>query len=401
MPVFEYKVKDNTGRVLKGVIEDISKDRVISRLHEQGVVIVSLKEAKKNLFARKSSGRVPPEEIVIFTRQLTTLINSGISLVQALEILSEQVKTPFFKEVISKILAEVREGKAFNAALSEFRGVFSDFYISMVEAGEVSGNLTDILDRVSVYLEKTTALKRKVRASLTYPVVVIVMAVAITTFLIVKVVPTFKRIFSSLNAQLPSPTQMLLNISDFVKMNFIWITVFIFVVIILVKKYISTPKGRMKFDRLLLNLPIFGNILSKVAIAHFCRTFSTLIKSGVPLLNALNIVGATSGNKVIESIVQSAKQYVQQGEPLSVPLAESKIFPAMVTRMISIGEKTGKMEEMLSKISEFYEDEVDTAVSSLTSVIEPLIIGFLGIVIGGIVIALFLPIINITKVIGR
>ncbi|RKZ26341.1 type II secretion system F family protein [bacterium] len=401
MAIFEYKVKDKSGKILKGTVEEDSKEKIISRLHEQGMVIVSLKEAKKSIFSNKSSGKVSPEEIVIFTRQLTTLINSGISLVQALEILSEQVKNAYFREVISKVLSEVKEGRAFNVALAGFRNVFSNFYISMVEAGEISGNLTDILDRVSIYLEKTVALKRKVKSSLTYPIVVVVMAIAITTFLIIKVVPTFKQIFSSLNAQLPVPTQMLLSLSDSLRTYFLWIVGFIVLFSVLAKKYIATPKGREKFDKFLLNLPVFGDILKKVAIAHFCRTFSTLIKSGVPVLNALDIVGATSGNKVIENTVRSAKQYVQQGEPLSVPLAESRIFPVMVTRMISIGEKSGKMEEMLSKISEFYEEEVDTAVSSLTSIIEPLIIGFLGIVIGGIVIALFLPIINITKVIGR
>jgi len=400
MAVYEYVAKTKEGKILKGKTEDSTKERIIDILHDQGMVIISLKEVKKSLFTIRVPKKISSSEVVIFTRQLTTLIESGVSLVQALEILSDQVTNIEFKRVIGTVLTDVREGKAFNAALVRFSKVFSSFYVSMVKAGEVSGNLSGILSRISGYLEKTIALQRKVKSSLTYPVVVICMAILITMFLIVKVIPTFKEIFISLNAELPIPTMILLGLSDFLRANLIWIIFGLVGISFVIKNAISTPKGRRVYDKFILEMPIFGPILRKVAIAQFCRTFSTLVKSGVPILNALDIVGATSGNVIIEEAVSSSKKSVQEGEPLSEPLMRSTVFPPMVTRMIAIGEKTGKLEEMLTKISQFYEEEVEAAVEGLTSLIEPLIIGFLGIVIGGIVVALFLPILKITQFIG-
>ncbi|HEC70154.1 MAG TPA: type II secretion system F family protein [Candidatus Omnitrophica bacterium] len=400
MPLFEYRVRTKEGKIAKGLIEEVSLEKVRDFLHAEGLIIISITE-KKGKARRATSGKVKPEEIVVFSRQLTTLIESGISLVQGLEILSEQIKNPYFKQVILDILRNVREGSSFHSALSKFPKVFSEFYISMVKAGEASGKLGEILNRVSGYIESSLALQRKIRSSLAYPVIVISMAIVITAFLILKVIPTFKGIFDVLGGRLPLPTRILIGMSNFSRRWFLFILGGLVVLGVVLKKISATPKGRKKIDERLLKLPIVGELIRKIAVAKFCRTFSTLISSGVPVLQSLDIVGKTSGNKVVEEAVVKAKKFVQEGESLSEPLSRSGVFPPMVIRMISVGEKTGKLEEMLAKIAQFYEEEVNTAVAGLTSMIEPLIIGFLGIVIGGIVVSLFLPILKITQLISH
>ncbi len=400
MALFEYRVRTKEGKVAKGLIEETSLEKVQEFLHSQGLLIISINK-KKGKARRVTSGKVKPDEIVVFSRQLTTLIESGIPLVQALEILSEQVKNPYFKQVILEILRNVKEGTSFNSALAKFPKVFSDFYVSMVRAGEASGKLAEILNRVSGYIEDALSLQRKIRSSLAYPIIVISMAIVITAFLILKVIPTFKGIFDMLGGELPLPTRVLIGISDFSRRWFLLILGVLIVLGIVLKKLSTTPKGKRKIDERLLRLPIIGELIRKIAVAKFCRTFSTLVSSGVPVLQSLDIVGRTAGNKVVEEAVASAKKFVQEGESISEPLARSGVFPPMVIRMIAVGEKTGKLEEMLSKIAQFYEEEVDAAVAGLTSMIEPLIIGFLGIVIGGIVVSLFLPILKITQLISH
>ena len=400
MALFEYRVRTKEGKVAKGLIEETSLEKVQEFLHSQGLLIISINK-KKGKARRVTSGKVKPDEIVVFSRQLTTLIESGIPLVQALEILSEQVKNPYFKQVILEILRNVKEGTSFNSALAKFPKVFSDFYVSMVRAGEASGKLAEILNRVSGYIEDALSLQRKIRSSLAYPIIVISMAIVITAFLILKVIPTFKGIFDMLGGELPLPTRVLIGISDFSRRWFLLILGVLIVLGIVLKKLSTTPKGKRKIDERLLRLPIIGELIRKIAVAKFCRTFSTLVSSGVPVLQSLDIVGRTAGNKVVEEAVASAKKFVQEGESISEPLARSGVFPPMVIRMIAVGEKTGKLEEMLSKIAQFYEEEVDAAVAGLTSMIEPLIIGFLGIVIGGIVVSLFLPILKVTQLISH
>ena len=396
MPLFEYKVRTKDGKIAKGMVEEDSRDSVQRILHSQGYVIISIIE-KKGKVHKVTSGRVKPDEIVVFSRQLTTLIASGIPLVQALEILSEQVKNPYFKQVVTDVLNNIKEGSSFHVVLAKYPKVFSAFYVSMVRAGEASGKLSEILDRVSTYIESMLSLQRKIRSSLAYPIIVITMAVIITAFLILKIIPTFKGIFDMLGGDLPLPTQILINISDFSRRWFLLIIVLLIIGIIVLKKISMTPKGKKRIDGIVLKMPVIGDLVRKIAIAKFCRTFSTLVSSGVPILAALDIVGSTADNKVVEEAVQSAKKFVQEGEPISEPLSRSGVFPPMVVRMIAVGEKTGKLEDMLAKIAQFFEEEVNTAIAGLTSMIEPLIIGFLGIVIGGIVVALFLPILKITQ----
>ncbi|MDP2942730.1 MAG: type II secretion system F family protein, partial [Candidatus Omnitrophota bacterium] len=318
-----------------------------------------------------------------------------------LDALQDQMESRGFKNVIRKVRNDVEGGLSLSEALNKQPNVFSAFFINMVKAGESSGQLDEILDRVAVYMEKTLALIRKVKSSLIYPAVVVFMAITITTFLIVKVVPTFESIFVTIGVDLPLPTKILITISKILRQWLPLVVVGLVVGIVALARIIRTDKGKLVFDTLLLKLPVLGPLLKKVAIARFARTLSTLQKSGVAILTALEIVGKTSGNKVIEAAVFKTKSSIKEGESIAQPLTASGVFPPMVTRMISVGEQTGKLEEMLGKVADFYESEVDTAVSGLTSLIEPLIIAFLGIVVGGIVVSMFLPIVKLVQVVGQ
>jgi len=400
MKVFSYNIKNKEGKAIKGMIEAESQVKAIEHFHKEGAIILLIKEGKKKI--QKAKGRVRVDDLVVFSRQLTTLIESGIPVVECLSILEEQIENLYFKGVISLILKDVREGAALSDALSKHKNVFPDIYLSMVAAAEFSGNLAEILNRVSIYLEKSSALRKKVTSALYYPAIIILMAIGITGFLIVKVIPTFKSIFASLGGELPLPTQLLINFSDIVtkKESAIILIGLVFGGFFAIKAYINTPKGKKAFHGFILKLPVVGELLRKMAIANFSRTFSTLVKSGVSILKCLDIVGQTSGNRVIEDAVMESKIAIQEGQPISVPLEKTGVFPTMVTKMISIGERSGRLEEMLSKIAQFYEEQTDAMVAGLSSLIEPLVIAFLGIIVGGIVVSLFLPIIKMTQCIG-
>ncbi|MCK9615270.1 MAG: type II secretion system F family protein [Candidatus Omnitrophica bacterium] len=398
MLTFSYTVKNKEGKTVKGFVDAESKEKLVEYLQKEGYMIFSVSEAKKRSKGGAKGG-VKSDDLVVFSRQFTTLIESSIPVVECLEILRSQVEGNTFKEALGFILKDVKEGASLSSAFGKHPRIFPEIYISMVEAGEVSGNLPSILDRVSVYLEKSSALKKKIISAMYYPIVVVLMAIGITTFLMIRVIPTFKGIFDSLNAKLPLPTQILINVSTFLskKENMIVILIFLGISIFLFLKYINTDKGKKNYHKMLLKLPVLGDLIKKIAIARFARTFSTLIKSGVPIIKCLEIVGKTSGNKIIEEAVMKSKKFIQEGQTISAPLEETGIFPPMVVRMISIGERSGRLEEMLSKVAQFYEEQTDAMVAGLSSLIEPLIIVFLGIVVGGIVISLFLPIIQITQ----
>ena len=399
--IFTYVIKDKGGKVVKGTIEAESQDKLIEHFHKQEYLIFSIEKAKNKLNA-KSRGKVKTDDLVIFSRQFTTLVESGISIVESLSILEEQVENKYFKVVIAKSLQDVKEGASLSGAFSKHKDVFPDIYLSMVEAAEASGNLSEILDRVSIYLEKSSSLRKKVMSAMYYPVIIVLMAIAITAFLMFKVIPTFKEIFDSLGGALPLPTQILINISDLLrrKETLIFMLAFGIISSFLFKKIIKTSKGKKNMDKLMLKLPVFGELIRKIAIARFARTFTTLVKSGVSIIKCLDIVGKTSGNKVIEDAVMESKKFIQEGQPLSLPLESTGVFPPMVTKMISIGEKSGRLEAMLSKIAEFYEEQTESMIGGLSSLIEPVVIAFLGVIVGGIVISLFLPIIKITQYIG-
>ncbi|MBU1925821.1 MAG: type II secretion system F family protein [Candidatus Omnitrophica bacterium] len=401
MPFFKYVAKDEEGNTITDIIEAKDKDVALDMLRVKNMIIITISEQKGAKAAERAANkRVKPEELVIFSRQLATMVNAGIPLVQSLDILSEQMDSLAFRKIVSQVRADVESGASLSAALEKHPKVFSFLYANMIKAGETSGMLDEILERLAGYLEKNDALQRKVKSAMVYPAVVSVMAIGITLVLLLKVIPTFKDIFASLGGTLPAPTQILITISDIARNYFLVAVIAFGAFIFVLQKVVSTPKGKAKFDELKLNMPVFGPLLRKVAVARFSRTLATLIRSGVPILGSLEIVGKTSGNTVIEQAVDKARIGIREGESISTPLARSKAFPPMVTRMIAVGEESGELEKMLSKIADFYETQVDAAVSGLTSMIEPLIIAFLGIVVGSIVIAMFLPIFKVTELIG-
>lgn len=404
MPQFQYTAKDQQGKTLQGIVESGDSKTALEMIRAKGLITLSLKEAsKKSSFSVASlfpkSNKVAIDDIVVFSRQLSTVVEAGIPLVNALDIISEQMDKPELKARIGKIKDDVEAGAAFSEAIAKDKEFFSSFFVNMVKAGESSGTLDEILERLAVYIEKSSNLQKKVKSAMIYPAVVMGMAVTITLVLIIKVIPVFKDIYSGFGSALPGPTQMLMDLSDFLRKYFYVVFIFIGLTIMGLKKVIATPKGRRAFDNFKLKAPVFGPLIKKVAISKFTRTFATLVKSGVPILNSLDIVGKTADNIIIEEAVEKVKTNVKQGENIAGPLAKIGIFPPMVVRMISIGEKTGELEKMLTKVSDFYDEQVKTAVDGLTSLIEPLVIAFLGIVIGGIVICMFLPILQLSSVV--
>src|SRR3989338_8510638 len=404
MPSFRYAAKDANGRAVAGVLESSDEQALANLLRQQQLIIISIRpEAQKAKFSLTHlgfGGRIKLPELVLFSRQFATMIDSGIPLVQALEILTDQIEHPRFKKIIGEIKKDVSTGSTFHEALAKHPQAFSPLFVNMAKAGESSGALDDIMERLASYLEKTDSLVRKVRSALIYPIVVSVMAVLITLVLMLKVVPVFKSIFADFGGKLPLPTTILLATSDFlIQYFFIW-SGLLAVGIFLLVRFFRTEIGATLLDNYKLTMPIFGTIFRKVAVSKFSRTLATLVKSGVPILSALEIVSKTAGNRVIEKAVNNVRVSIREGESISEPLMKSKVFQPLVVRMISVGEKTGELEKMLSKIADFYDDQVDATVSGITSLIEPLVISFLGIIIGTIVICMFLPIFKLSTLVG-
>ncbi|MDD3905320.1 MAG: type II secretion system F family protein [Candidatus Omnitrophica bacterium] len=400
---FKYTAKDMNGKNISGTLEAPDRSSAIGGLRKKELIIISLsEEASHSMFSMRfgSGKKIKIDDLVIFSRQLATMVDAGIPLVGALDILSEQVENKTFAEIVVDIRNKVETGSSLSEALSAHKKVFSQLFVNMVKAGESSGMLDEILDRLALYLEKTSSLQRKVKSALVYPAVVTSMALGITLLLLLKVIPVFKGIFSGFGAQLPMPTLVLITISDALQKYFIICAGGAIAIGFLIFRFFKTEKGRLMFDSALLRLPVFGILFTKVAVSKFTRTFSTLVKSGVPILSSLEIVGKTSGNKLVERAIEEVRANVREGEGIAEPLSRSKIFPPMVTRMVSVGEQTGQLEKMLSKIADFYDEQVDASVSGLTSMMEPLIIAFLGIVIGSIVICMFLPIFKITSIVS-
>jgi len=400
---FKYAAKDKDGKNVTGVIGAADNAAAINTLRKRDLIIISLSEVKSSavwVFFSKPRKKIKLDDLVIFSRQLATMVDAGIPLVSALDILGEQMENKTFSAVIIDIRNDVEAGLSLSEAISKHKTVFSQLFVNMVKAGESSGMLDEILDRLAVYLEKTSALQRKIKSALVYPAVVSSMAFGITLLLLLKVIPIFRGIFEGFGAELPKPTQVLLFVSDVLRKYFFGAIAVIIGIGFLVFRGIKTEKGRLGFDALLLRLPVFGLLFTKVAVSKFTRTLSTLIKSGVPILAALDIVGKTSGNKLVEHTIDNVRANVREGESVAEPLSRSKIFPPMVTRMVAVGEQTGELEKMLSKIADFYDEQVDAAVTSLTSMMEPFIIAFLGLVIGTIVVCMFLPIFKITSIVS-
>ena len=395
MAVFSYSAKMQDGRTINGSIEAPTQEAVLQTLHHQGLVVMTVK-LKKTAWA--IGARVKVEDLAIFARQMATLVDAGIPIVGGLEAVAEQLENPALRRVVTNVYEGVEGGMSLTAAIAKQSAVFSPLFVSMVKAGEASGHLAEILERLATYLEKSAALQHKVKSACIYPAIVITMALLITTMLILKVIPIFKDMFSTLGAELPLPTRILIAVSDYAQILFLPAVGFGILGIFLFRRLLKTPQGRLWFDRLMLKLMIVGPIIRKVAIAKFSRTFSTLVKSGVQILAALEIVAETAGNRVVAEAVLKVRASIREGENIAGPLALSGVFPPMVVRMIAVGEQTGRLDDMLTKIAEFYEEQVDTAISGLTSAIEPLIIAVLGVVVGGIVISIFMPIFKLTQI---
>ncbi len=402
MPTFKYTAKNKASGTVAGKISADNKVAVIEELRKRELTILTIdeiKEIKLGATTSVSRKKVKPDEIVIFARQLATMVDAGIPILQGINALTDQTSHPGFKVVLSTVESDIKHGSSLSACFAKHPHIFDNLFVNMVRVGETGGVLSQILDRISTYMEKTLKLQRKVKAALIYPCVVISMAIIITIVLLVKVVPTFAGIYQGFGTTLPAMTLILLSTSEFMKNYILWIVGFFFLVSVAIARWHKTDKGAKVIDGTLLKLPIFGELLRKVAVSRFTRTLATLVQSGVPILESLDIVEKTIGNRVLELVIQEVKTSVREGESIAGPLEKSGVFPTMVTRMISIGEKSGQMEKMLLKISEFYDDQVDAAVEGLTSIIEPLIIGVLGVVIGFIVIALFLPIMKLVTLI--
>lgn len=403
MASFRYAARLAGGGTTSGVIAASSQGDAVAQLKNQNLTVVDIKAAddKKKGFSLMKlltmGGGVKIDDMVLFTRQLSTMINSGIPILEALEVLHDQVTNKGFKIVINDIVERVRTGSDLSDALSAHPKVFSQIYINMIKAGEASGQLDVILVRLAEYFESSAHLKREVKAAMTYPVISLTMVIGITVFLMVGIVPKFSEIFKTLNVPLNTLTKTMLAISMAMKEHFIMGIGGCVLMVIAFIIYSKTPFGAVQIDWFKLNVPVFGTLFRKVALSRFSRTFSTLLKSGVPMLGALEIVAGTAGNAIVSKVVLAAKERVRQGENLAGPLAESGVFPPMVTKMVSIGEKSGALEALLEKVSEFYDQQVSAAVKSLTSMIEPIMIAVMGTLVGTIVLSVFLPIIQIQK----
>ncbi len=401
MAVFTYAAKTAEGKKVDGVIRAADKATAQSELKRKNLQVSSISEQKER---RKGGLFGPPrphvrtKDIAVMTRQLSTMISAGIPLLESMEILHEQAADPGFKIALDKVIERVRAGSDFSTALAEHPKLFTRIYVNMIKAGEAIGQLDVILQRLADYMESAEELKREIKAAMTYPVISLCLILAITVGLIVGIVPKFKMIFDQMDMkEMPLPTEILMAISKAMTDHFLIVGGVLVALIIAFMMYIRTKRGTWHWHWFLLHVPIFGMLFRKVAISRFSRTFATLIQSGVPMLGALDIVAATAGNVLVEEAVLKAKTAVSKGETLGEPLAATRIFPPMVTRMISIGEKTGALEKLLMKISEFYDQEVRATVKALTSLIEPLLIAMMGAIVGGIVLAIFLPIIAIQR----
>jgi len=408
MPEFKYVARDEKGQKVYGTIAADTLGDAKVELRRKNLVIVSLVERAEKA-RRKAVGRKPRvrlRDLAIFTRQLSTMISAGIPILESVEVLVEQVEDPGFKDVLREIADAVRAGTDLSEAMSQHPDVFKDLYVNMIRAGEASGQLDDILNRLAEYLEETDALRREIKSAMTYPAVSLTMIVGIVIVLLVFVIPRFEKIFIAIKRQaksfeLPLPTQILFKTSHFVRENtVIWVPALVGLVVV-VALTMRGGKGSYLKDYILLKLPVMGPLMHKVALSRFARTFATLLQSGVPILATLDIVATTTGNKVLEKAIVEASQSIQEGEPLAVPLAKSGVFPKMVTRMVLIGERSGALETLLSKISDFYDTEVKATVKQLTSLIEPIMILLMGVVVGGVVMAVFLPIFKMAGAIGR
>ena len=401
MPLFEWEGRTVKGEVKYGALTAGSELELRTVIRREGIILVKSKEKKEEKTGRYSlRKKVKQAHIGVFTRQLATMITSGLPLVQSLEALSQQLDDGNLRLIVKNIKQKIEEGVRFADALRDYPKCFDDLYINLILAGEEGGNLESVLMRIASYIEKTEKLKKKVKSALIYPASIITVAIAVVMILLLFVIPVFEGMFSSFGKALPAPTQMVINLSKFVKSSIHFIIAGVIVGVFLLRRYYRTDVGARQLDALLLRVPVLGLLLKKASLARVTRTLSTLLSSGIAILDSLVIVAKTAGNKVIEEALVTARTHISQGRSISEPLKESGVFPPMVIQMIQVGETTGALDAMLNKVADFYEDDVDEAVTNLTALLEPALMVFLGIVLGGLIVAMYLPIFQLGSVVG-
>jgi type IV pilus assembly protein PilC len=402
MPIYSYVAQTKKGRKLKGELEAADERIALNQLKRRNLTVKKIKPKPKDIFENVAfmQPKVTSKDIVVFTRQFSTMIDAGLPLVQGLTILAEQMENKTFRVILKEITKDVEGGSTLAEALKRHPKVFDSLFVNLVAAGEVGGILDTIMRRLADYIEKSEALKKRIKGAMTYPAVVVAIAILVIAVILIFVIPVFEEMFESFGAALPAPTQLVVNMSRFMKGNIHWVIVALVALVFVFKKYRNSKGGRKTTDAIALKLPVFGDLLKKTAIARFSRTLGTMIQSGVPILDSLEIVAKTSGNVVLEEIIFEVRSSIAEGQTIADPLSETDIFPGMVVQMISVGEATGALDTMLNKIADFYDDEVDTAVDALTSMLEPLLMLFLGGAVGGLVIAMYLPIFQMAAAMG-
>jgi type IV pilus assembly protein PilC len=400
---YAYRVRDRQGKLLGGTLEADNEQAVVAKLRQLGYAPVSIQAEKgaglKAEVRLPGAGRVKLKDLAVFSRQFATMINSGLSLLRALTILGEQTANKRLAQIIALVRAEVEKGVSLSAAMAKHPKVFNRLYVSMVRAGEIGGFLDQVLVKVAETFEKEVALRGKIKSAMTYPVVVFVMVLGIVAAMLVFIVPTFESLYESLGGKLPLPTQLLINASNVVRRLFLLVILAVGLLLFGFRRWKATQRGRYLVDAFKLKVKVFGPLFHKSALSRFSRTLSTLIRSGVPILQALEIVRETVNNAVISRAVQDVQESVREGESLALPLAKHATFPSMVVQMMAVGEETGALEVMLAKVADFYDQEVEAAVASLTSLIEPILIAVMGAAVGGMVIALYMPLFNIINLV--
>jgi len=394
MPIYLWEGKNRNNIVQKGEMDASSEDGIRSNLNRLRITPTKIKKKPKDLFENVAflQPSITQRDVILFCRQFSTMIDAGLPIIQCMDILHSQQENATFKKMLKNVKEQVESGSTLADSLKKYPKQFDDLFVNMVAAGEAGGILDTILRRLSAYMEKAAKLKSQVKGALTYPIVTMVIAVAVVAVILVFVIPVFQEMFADMGGALPPITQVVVGMSEFVKSKIHWIVIGIFIFIFAFKKYYKTEKGRKVVDATMLKLPVFGLLIRKVAVAKFTRTMGTMLSSGVAILEALDIVAKTSGNKSVEQAIYTVRSGIAEGRTMADPLAESGVFPAMVCQMISVGESTGALDAMLEKIADFYEEEVDQAVDNLTSLIEPFMLVFLGVVIGTLVVAMYMPI---------
>jgi len=406
MPVFLWEGKTAQGKVLKGEMEAANQQAVLARLRSQRIQPIPTRVREKGKGLEKEitlpgfGVKVTAHDVMLFTRQFATMIDAGLPIVQGLEILSQQSENKAFRNIIRVIKQDVEGGFTLADALKKHPKAFDDLYVNMVAAGEVGGVLNTILNRIALFIEKSAKLKSKVKGAMIYPCTIVVVAVGVVTILLLYVIPVFAELYGGMGKALPAPTQITINMSNWFRAYFVYMVIGVGILIAALRYYYKTSQGRMVIDGIMLKMPIIGDLLRKVAVARFSQNMSILLSSGVPILDGLAITAKTAGNKVVEQAIMDARVSISQGKTVAEPLTESKIFPPMVCQMVAIGENTGALDAMLKKVADFYEDEVDNSVANLTSLMEPLIMVVLGVILGGLVISMYLPIFQLGSLVS-